>query len=139
MLVSVRSQIPSPNLVVHLSSSHRLLLSKDRLVSAVQMLHNNETCVLASNNDVSSWLINKNGNDFAFVCSHGQNEEQKDVWHLHVSANGKVSAVGIDARYADSISRLLQYTAQQMLPEYRKACTVSLAFQSVFGSLVHRV
>ena len=139
MLVSVRSQIPSPNLVVHLSSSHRLLLSKDRLVSAVQMLHNNETCVLASNNGVSLWLINKNGNDFAFVCSHGQNEEQKDVCNWHVSANGKVSAVGIDARHADSISRLLHYTAQQMLPEYRKACDVSLAFQSVFGSLVHRV
>jgi hypothetical protein len=103
------------------------------------MLHNNETCVLASNNDVSLWLINKNGNDFAFVCSHGQNEEQKDVCNWHVSANGKVSAVGIDARPADSISRLLQYTAQQMLPEYRKACAVSLAFQSVFGSLVHRV
>jgi hypothetical protein len=141
MLVSVRAKTPSPNLVVHVSSSDRLLVSKDRLVSAVQMLHNNETCVLANNNGLSLRLINKECNHFVFVCSHRQNEEQKDVWHLSVSANDKVSKVCTDARNAtaDSISRLLHYTTQQMLPEYKKACAVSLAFQSVFGSLVSRV
>ena len=140
MLVSVRVKTQNPNLVVHVSSE-RLLVSKDRLVSAVQMLHKTECCVLANNNGLSLRLINKESNHFVFVCSHAQNEEQKDVWHLQVFANGKVSAVCTDGRDAttDSISRLLSYTTQQMIPEYKQACSVSLVWQSVFGSLVSRV
>ena len=141
MLVTLRKRALGPNLVVGWSAQggdvRKVPVDKNKLVSCLQMLHDNEASVLASTNNAFV-KIRSAGSD-SFVLSFGRVDEAAHDAHqteceAFISAQGIRWMTGTQDAQA-SMVQLLTYARRQLLPTYSKASGVAQRMQAEFGNV----
>ena len=149
MLVTLRKRALGPNLVVGWSAQGRggesevrkVLVEKNKLVSCLQMLHENETSVLASTKHAFVKIRHTCNDSFvlAFGCvdeasgktqSHSSQTEC-ETYILQQGINWLTPAQDAHA----SMVRLLTYARRQLLPTHSKVLRVAQSMQAEFGNV----
>lgn len=140
MLVSVRARERSPLLRVHLpcdttSVPHQLEIDKAKMDSCIQMLHENESSVLASDTIASVQIKNVGNNHFRLSFQKHQGIHRLTVCEGQVSALGVCILSDHDdlQKIPHSVKRLLAYARNQVIPVYATAAAVAQQIQGVFG------
>ena len=144
MQVSMRKSIKNPNLVVRWDSlgkgpANVARVDQTKLTSCMQMLHRNESSLLAVTDDV--FVSVKNIGDNEFMLSFGQNLD--GVHHTNCEARVSVKNAlwrSFNSQTApdNSMTDLLTYARFQLLPQYSKAAAVAQNLQRMFGSALTR-
>ena len=131
MIVTVRRRARSPNLRVHwgaqdardAASENKVTLEKAKLTSCIQMLHENESSVLASTEKAAVKIKNIGNNQFVITFSHLVDGVPCTQCEGHVAVQG-TSWQPYDTLSTPHASMLglLSYARRQVLPRYSKAC-----------------
>ena len=144
MLVSVRKSIRNPNLVVRWDSlaqgpANVARVDQRKLTSCMQMLHRNESSLLAVTDDV--FVSVKNIGDNEFMLSFGQKLDGVHYTNCEARVSVK-NAVwrSFNSQTApdNSMADLLTYARFQLLPRYSQAAAVAQTLQRSFGSAMTR-
>jgi hypothetical protein len=145
MIVTVRRRARSPNLRVHwgaqdardAASENKVTLEKAKLTSCIQMLHENESSVLASTEKAAVKIKNIGNNQFVITFSHLVDGVPCTQCEGHVAVQG-TSWQPYDTLSTPHASMLglLAFARRQVLPRYSKACVVAKNMQTLFGSVV---
>ena len=143
MLVSVRARERPHLLRVEIpldttSVPHQMEIEKAKIDSCIQMLHEDESSVLASDTTASVQIKNVGNNNFRLTFQKHEGSQRLTV------CEGQISALGVCilSDYPDlqtipqSVKRLLAYSRNQVIPVYATAAAVTEKIQGVFGSVL---
>ncbi len=144
MLVSMRKSIKSPTLVVRWDAlaqgnANVARLDQKKLTSCMQMLHRNESSMLAVSDNVFVSLKNVGDNEFVLTFGQTLGSAQYTDCEARVSVRGALWRSYTSSGTLDhSMEDLLRYARFQLLPRYSQAAAVAQNLQRVFGSVLTR-
>lgn len=140
----MRKSIKSPTLVVHWDAlaqgpANVARLDQKKLTSCMQMLHDNESSLLAATDNVFVSLKNVGDNEFLLTFGEKLGGAQYTNCEARVSIKNAVwrsfnSQTAPDTSMVD----LLTYARFQLLPRYSQAAAVAQTLQRSFGSAMAR-
>ena len=143
----MRSRSQRPTFTVQLRAAEQapsaeaydVVVDKHKIEASVQMLHENESCVLAATTNASIEILNTANNDFSVIFSRLVQGEMQAVYEGYVSSDvikwralGRQNTTSTPHR---SVLSMLCYTKRQIVPIYSTAADVAQNFQGEYGSI----
>jgi hypothetical protein len=146
MLLSVRSRTRREQFIVHMPdnsaqdlASCNVVVEKFKIDSSMQMLHENESCLLSSSENGSIRIKNVGKNQFSVYFSRLVDGQMQAVCEGQVSAQGvswrPMGSLHTQCAPHASVVSVLNYTRRQMIPEYSTAASVAQKMQTTYGTV----